>query len=374
LSPLAKLSSFLTSLWRGGHAHDVAFPVALGRSLNLYLRQDFSVKEILGFALYVPGVRVAFPVLISKEASLRKLSQINSTRHLPETEAKDIFHLICARNALPVPEVIGWTCGGEAFDDAGGAFADTSSWIAYLADRLPKDFIVKDRAGAYGSGFRAFCRDGAAFVSVDDGRRLELASLATFLRKSDLIIQQRLFDDPRLEQLSGRRGLQTARINTLLHEDGSVEVLFWMLKILGGRTTLDNFSMGSTGNLIGIGDRRDLGVLRAAVTLHSSGSGLVRIANHPATGLPFDGFRIPWWSEAVELVRRAQQCFPALPALGWDVALTAAGPRIIEANAQWDPPNYAPELLSPRHWRAIFGESGDIKCNGVPQHSNGTLQ
>ncbi len=44
-----------------------------------------------------------------------------------------------------------------------------------------------------------------------------------------------------------------------------------------------------------------------------------------------------------------------LPILGWDVALTDEGPRIIEANARWNPPLYAPFLMSGADWRTIFG-------------------
>ena len=47
--------------------------------------------------------------------------------------------------------------------------------------------------------------------------------------------------------------------------------------------------------------------------------------------------RIPWWTEAVELVCGAALRFPALRTLGWDVAITPDGPRVIEANAHWGP-------------------------------------
>jgi len=146
------------------------------------------------------------------------------------------------------------------------------------------------------------------------------------------------------------------RINTLLHRDGRVSILFYMIKILAGHTVSDNFSMGTTGNLIAFGDP-DKGVLRGAIKLHECGSGMTTIAVHPETGTPFDGFRLPRWSEAIALASSAQRSFPQLPTLGWDMALTDDGPRIIEANARWDPPLYAPFLMSPENWRRIFRRS-----------------
>ena len=144
------------------------------------------------------------------------------------------------------------------------------------------------------------------------------------------------------------------RVNTLLDADGRVSILFYMIKILAGTTITDNFSMGTTGNLIAYGDRGD-GVLRGAVNIHECGSGMKVVTTHPDTGIAFDGCRLPYWSEAIELARTGQRCFPELPTLGWDIALTADGPLFIEANARWDPPLYAPFLMSDEHWRQIFG-------------------
>jgi hypothetical protein len=54
-------------------------------------------------------------------------------------------------------------------------------------------------------------------------------------------------------------------------------------------------------------------------------------------------------------VTGAQRCFAELPTLGWDIALTGDGPVIIEANSRWDPPLYAPFLMSDEAWQRIFG-------------------
>jgi Sugar-transfer associated ATP-grasp len=112
--------------------------------------------------------------------------------------------------------------------------------------------------------------------------------------------------------------------------------------------------MGTTGNFIAYGDPRD-GTLLGALTLHECGSGMTAVAAHPETGLPFAGFRLPYWSDAMALVATAQRVFPELATLGWDIALTEDGPIIIEANARWDPPLYAPFLMSAENWQRLFG-------------------
>jgi hypothetical protein len=357
MSALDKAVGFVNAIRRACPAYNVTAPHALLRAFNLYATSAFSRKEIVGYGLFVPSIANALPVLISKERSLAKLGTLNppALQHL--TEDKDEFHQICARHGLPVPATFGWTRDGVAYDADGRRIDSKEAWASHLAARLPREFIVKDRAGAYGSGFRAFERVSDRFIAAEDGTSLDAASLADLLSGplgSDLIVQERLYDHSALATLSGRRGLQTARINTILSGDGRVELLFFMVKILAGHTLSDNFSMGTTGNLIAFGDL-DQGVLHGAVTLHSCGSGMVRIAHHPQTGIAFDAFRLPWWPEALELVRRAQRNFPELPTLGWDVALAEEGPVIVEANSRWDPPTYAPFIMSSEHWRSIFG-------------------
>jgi Sugar-transfer associated ATP-grasp len=359
LSTFRKITGFLGALRRGSDHYRIPFPVALRRSLDLYLRSAFSRKEIIGYALYVPSIAQSMPVLVSKDRSLAKLAVLNPPALQYRTESKDEFYRLCARHGLAFPTTYGWTKQGQWFDFEGKRIDTEREWAAYLSSRLPEHFIVKDRDGAYGSGFRAYRRSGDTFTQVDTNavHRIDdlIATFAVDRDPSGIVIQQRLFDEPSLSDLCGRVGLQTARINTLIEPDGRVSILFYMIKILAGHTVSDNFSMGTTGNLIAFGDE-GTGVLRQAVTIHECGSGMNRIGRHPVTGKSFDGFQLPCWKEAIELVTAGQRHFAELPTLGWDVALTSEGPLIIEANARWDPPLYAPFLMSGNDWKRIFGD------------------
>ena len=369
MSAAPKVASFLASLERGRKAYGVSFPRALAAAVDLYSRGEFSPKEILGYALFAPQVRASFPVLISKERSLARLGALNPPEHQHLTERKDEFALACAKARLPVPRTIAWTRGGRMFDGGSGSSIE-ESWIDWLDRTLPAEFVAKDIDGAYGSGFQTYRREDRAFI---DGRDQVIPGVEGLVAQwvgaaDDVILQERLFDAQELTALCGRRSLQTARINTLLHEDGSVDVLFAMIKVLASESLTDNFSMGTSGNLIAFGNA-ETGVLNGAIGVHPSGCGMVRVERHPGTGIPFEGFVLPHWHEALELVRHAQRCFPQLPSLGWDVALTADGPRLIEANARWDPPTYAPFLMSEEHWRSIFGggPSSPRRTSGAPR-------
>jgi hypothetical protein len=318
------------------------------------------LKEIVGYGLFVPEVIANYPVLISKHKSLDCLERWNPPEAHHLTEDKSEFHLRCTDAGIATPQTFGWIKHGQRYLADGRPVSSANEWRDHLLSCLPADFIVKDRTGAYGSGFKAIRREREDQFFLEHGDALCIDALVDLLMplvpSTDLIIQERLYDASPLHRLSGRRSLQTMRINTMLEDDGRVSVLFYMLKIIAGEVVVDNFSMGATGNLIGYGDR-DQGVLRGAVTLHETNSGMATIHRHPVTGTPIDGFVVPYWHESIELVSAAQCRFPELRTLGWDVALTDSGPVILEANARWDPPLYAPFLLEDASWKRLFGEA-----------------
>lgn len=134
-----------------------------------------------------------------------------------------------------------------------------------------------------------------------------------------------------------------------------MHLLYWFLKLAGATSLTDNFLAGTSGNMMAHGDP-DRGVLRGGKRLSDAGTGLVEVTHHPRTGLPLDGFEVPHWSAAVELARRAHaDAFREFRALGWDVAVTADGPVLLEANAWFDPPSHTPHIMTDANWRRIFG-------------------
>jgi D-alanine-D-alanine ligase-like ATP-grasp enzyme len=52
---------------------------------------------------------------------------------------------------------------------------------------------------------------------------------------------------------------------------------------------------------------------------------------HPDTHFKFDGFSIPYFKEACDLVKNCAQHFPSR-LIGWDIAITEEGPVVIEGN------------------------------------------
>ena len=59
---------------------------------------------------------------------------------------------------------------------------------------------------------------------------------------------------------------------------------------------------------------------------------LNQFANHPKSNIKIDGFKIPYFDEVKEMVKKAALESDKILVVGWDVAITPSGPLIIEGN------------------------------------------
>ena len=122
--------------------------------------------------------------------------------------------------------------------------------------------------------------------------------------------------------------VNTVRIFTQISSKRGYEVLGCRLRI-SVDSPVDNLAAGNmaapidseTGVVTGPGVFSDITRQPAAV--------------HPVTGIPVVGFQVPYWSEALELVREASLLHPENRSVGWDVVVTKLGPGLIEGNHDW---------------------------------------
>ena len=117
--------------------------------------------------------------------------------------------------------------------------------------------------------------------------------------------------------------VNTIRMMTL-NDRGTPRLLWAGLRVGNGVNAVDNFhaeGMGvkidlETGKLVGKGINKDN----------------VAFDTHPTTGVVFDGFQIPCFQEAKEMVLKAALESDKILVVGWDVAISETGPVVIEGN------------------------------------------
>ena len=326
----------------------------LWRCARLFGPRAFSLNEIRGLGLLDPRLAASeLSRFTSKQRFLELLKNVNPSPYGILTEDKRVFSAMCRASDLPVPTEFGYVHRGVAVLPGETGPCEHHDLAAVIRDRLPERFVVKAAGGVYGRGIEFPERDGDS-VRAADGGVLGVDEFARRLAARSFddcqLLQARLRNHEDIRALGGAGGLDCTRFTTFVDDRGSPRLLFYMHKLATGTNPTDNFAFGRSGNLIAIGD--ETGRLTEAIGAAPGGAGLVRTERHPDSGLPVRGFVLPFWEEARDLVLRAARAFLPLRTLGWDVALTDGGPVIVEANAWWDPVNYAPELVS----------AGDMNC------------
>jgi hypothetical protein len=213
--------------------------------------------------------------------------------------------------------------------------ADNIAYVDPAMTRLPPiDLFVKIKLGRGGRGAEKWTYAAGTYRD-GGGRSLTAAELAEYLKRRSKfekrVIEACLANHRDLGDLN-LGALATLRILTARNETGEIEAthaVFRMAQRPGAQ--VDNIHAGgiaapvelSTGRL---GRATDLGV-RVDSAWH---------ARHPVTGAQIEGRIVPYWAEALALVRRAHDLIGDRVAVGWDVAILEDGPCLIEGNGKPD--------------------------------------
>ena len=144
-------------------------------------------------------------------------------------------------------------------------------------------------------------------------------------KKYDLL-EEYVVQHPALMELSPS-GLNTVRIFTQIHQ-GEVRFLGARFRI-SVNSAVDNMGAGNlaapvdleTGVVTGPGVYSDITKEDREV--------------HPVSGKRITGFALPYWKEVADLSREAALHAPENLSVGWDIAITAEGPELIEGNHNW---------------------------------------
>ena len=128
-------------------------------------------------------------------------------------------------------------------------------------------------------------------------------------------------------------------------QDGKAHALYAVLKTGNNGKFVDNLESGGFACHVDF----ETGVVCGPGHTSSSISDSILAESHPATGVAFRGFKVPYFREAVEMVEKAAMKIPQVRYIGWDVCITENGPAIIEGNnyAAYDFPQL-PDDSQPR--------------------------
>lgn len=124
-------------------------------------------------------------------------------------------------------------------------------------------------------------------------------------------------------QLLSPSSINTLRMTSVLSK-GKAHIMYCLVRMGDGTKCVDNISSG--GMYCPVGDD---GKIYARAFCDKTGA---CYDEHPFTKTRFEGFEIPYYQQARELVERAAFVVPEIRYVGWDVAICENGPVLIEGN------------------------------------------
>ena len=189
-------------------------------------------------------------------------------------------------------------------------------------------FFAKPYIGESGKGIEKI--KTADFASTE-----ELWKYVTNPEKNFGLIEEVIVQHPDVARIYPH-SLNCLRVVTLV-TNGEAHILYAVFKTGNNGNFVDNLENG------GLACHCDLD--KGVITGRGHTSALVNYDCHPATGIKFEGYKLPYTKEVQELVKKAALVVPDFGYVGWDVCITPNGPAIVEGN---DFPAYDfPQLPDP---------------------------
>lgn len=162
------------------------------------------------------------------------------------------------------------------------------------------------------------------------GEVSSIEELKKIVGHSQFIVQQRLTQHPVISGIYPN-SINTMRLITILCSDGDVNLLPAILRFGTHGNTVDNWAAG--GLVVAIDSE---GHLRGNGRYEFPVENKMQETIHPDTMVKFDGIKIPYYKEAVEMTKRLHRFFYGIPCIGWDIAFTENGPVFIEGNDNFE--------------------------------------
>ena len=306
------------------------FGASFGKQVGdfLALRMSGSAltfEEYLYFGLYA-SQRSAYPAYMGDQRARAAFYIANDLRNWNDAEDKIAFFERMSAAGLPTPSL-----KAVAHKDRSIASVEALHDLDAV-----KTFLAHCVLPVFGKPAIASHGDGAVNITGRDGDTLRVVGgkcsqselideIAPYFEKDGYIFQDVLAPHPAIAAMTGNR-VATLRLMVWLGPDGPV-VREAALRLPAGEHFVDNFRR--SGNLVAYVDRDSgkLGPARRGVGVASES-----LDAHPDSGAMIVGAILPDFADAKRLAMRAAAEFPSLHIQSWDVALTDAGPVLLEVN------------------------------------------
>lgn len=189
------------------------------------------------------------------------------------------------------------------------------------------DAFAKPSDGMLGRGvFKLQIKDGIIYI---DGEQKGVEELIDVVLSANYIIQERVVQHEKMSALCPS-SVNTIRLQTVMDKDGNVIPFGPGVRIGRMGSLVDNWALG--GVFVGIDSETEklkgIGILKPKYG--------TKVTEHPDTHVSFEGYQIPFYKEAENMVVELHKLMYRNHSIGWDIAIAENGPIIIEGNDRWE--------------------------------------
>lgn len=259
-------------------------------------------------------------------------------------EDKLIAHLFFEGLGIRVPKTYGVFHPRFGLTTDGRPLTTPAQLAEALAPDLPCQLVFKPRGGRKGGHISLVevGPDGAGAIRVSGPEGA--VPLDRFLSSLPAdafdayegcyhgwLIQARIRQHEALDRLNPHT-VNSVRVVTFIDARDQVQIHHAVLRLGRRGGTADNWDKGGLSVAVdGATGRLGRGVFKPS-------HGGAWTSEHPDTGAAFEGAYLPDWPAVRTLCQQAAAALSGTRSVGWDVALTPAGPTLIEGNATWGLP------------------------------------
>ena len=240
---------------------------------------------------------------------------------------KSLFDIIATRFSIPTPTVLGILNDDNVFMDYhNGAIVPFTEYMG----NNEFDAFLKVTDGE--------CADGIFHIICTKKHIVYQNTIYSFNgflnilpRNSVFILQEKMPNQhPALAAIFDK-AVNTIRLVTVISPLTNKPMLFSaVLRVGVGDNEVDNWAAG--GLSIGI-DIEDSCLRKYGFFKPGFGT---KTTEHPNSKISFEGYSIPFLSEAVKEACRFHEVLKGVHSIGWDIAITEDGPCFIEGNDNWE--------------------------------------
>lgn len=272
------------------------------------------------------------------------LDYLNPKKYYVLARNKYLTHLLLDEYAIAKAKLYCYYNPEGRYNSQKRTSNDISSTIAILKEAGVSSCVIKATEDSHGNNVFAVTNisytESDAVLTLSDSTTIGLSSILchTALVFEEIIHQTEQFN--RFNQSS----VNTVRLITCLYPDSEAKVVAAFIKIGRNGAFVDN--AGSGGN-VDAGVDVETGLIYNPI-IFSSFRNTTKIEKHPDSKCQLNNVVIENWEHICKEVCKFQQAIPFLKAIGWDIAITDDGPKVIEMNDFWDTTG---QLFIGKGWR-----------------------